>query len=241
MNEREQVVTALGRAGIIDAVAWAWSSAVLRTAQDYDHDTGHDQVWLGLTAHKLFCDRLDRVFHCRKYAVEPGGAAVGLDVLGLGLASGELDAMPALAPGAVVRADVTGSPGWRHDRWHWLISSFPFGGVRKVSWSAKTPAKQRHARSTAAEENTLFSVSELDIREAGVTPLVIAHAVNSDVTESEFHLGRPRLDAGSPWAWLTRLDGRPADGGAKIAPSVPAFGTDAQVQLRTHRRSGTGE
>jgi hypothetical protein len=241
MSERDEVVTALTRSGVLDAVSWAWTSAVRRTRLDYDADTGHDQVWLGLTAHKLFCDRLDRVFHCRKYAVDD--AAVGRDVLALGLASGESDTMPSLSPGAVVRADVTNSPGWRHDRWHWLISSYGYGGLRKVSWSTKTPAKRRHA-GTAAYDDTgaLFSVSDLDLQSSGVMPLVVAHAVNSDATDSEFHLGRPRLDGAGPWAWTHRLDTKPWSPAATITRQPPAFrAPDPRVRLKERRRSGTGE
>lgn len=255
MSEEDRTLSALRRAGVLDAIAWAWTSAARRTRLDFDPDTGHDQVWLGLTAHKLFRDRMDRVFHCGKYSVEPDGQAVGLDVLGAGLQSGELAAMPSIRPGAVVREDLSNSPGWRHRDWHWLISSFDFGNLGRISWPSKTRTKQRAASQFAADDaEALFPLSTLgltrEMADRGV--LMVAHAVNSDATETEAHLGRPRFneDGGAPWIWVRRLDHAPWEGaGSRIRPfeTDPIHSPDgptapdAPVRLRSTRLSGTGE
>ncbi|WP_156758491.1 hypothetical protein [Actinokineospora pegani] len=244
MSEQERVLAVLGGAGVVDAITWAWESAFQRTAKDYDPDTGHDQVWQGLTAHKLFCNRLDRVFHCRDYAVPPGGENVGRDVLGKGLLSGELDAMPSLRPGSVVRADDHSSPGWRFGEWRWLVTSFGFESIDKISWQSKTPTKQRAAARLGSQEEGLFPLPNSAITDS---TLFIAHAINSDATDREAYLGSPRSTehGGRPWHWRLRLGPPPAaTTGGSVWPAVgdqlPEQGvTDADVQLK--RAVGTGE
>ncbi|OLR91417.1 hypothetical protein [Actinokineospora bangkokensis] len=243
-EQRERALAELGRAGVLAAVSWAWATAARRTAMDYDPATGHDQVWLGLTAHKLFCDRLDRVFHCRRYHVDPDGELVGRDVLGDGLLSGELDAMPSVRPGVVLRADDHSSPGWRVDRWRWLVTSFPYEGVDRISWASKTPTKQRAAgRRPPEDQFTLFTLGESEIDDS---VLFIAHAINSDATDSECWLGRPRSTEGGgrPWHWRERLvEPRPREAGRVWpvvgAPTGQRGVSDAEVQLK--RVAGTGE
>ncbi|EWC62074.1 hypothetical protein UO65_2588 [Actinokineospora spheciospongiae] len=245
MSEQDAALAALGRAGVVEAIGWAWSAAARRTALDYDPTTGHDQVWLGLTAHKLFCNRLDRVFHCGDFSVAPDEERVGRDVLGAGLLSGELDTMPSLRPGLVERADDHSSPGWRFDRWSWLITSFPFEGVDRISWQSKTPTKQRAAgRRPSADQISLFSLTEDDIDDS---VLFVAHAINSDATSSEVHLGRPHTTEGGgrPWTWRVRLEPAPLEpGSGMVRPvvgtrAVPQGVSDAEVQLK--RVAGTGE
>ena len=245
MSEQDTALTALRRSGVVDAIRWAWSAAARRTGDDYDPATGHDQVWLGLTAHKLFCDRLDRVFHCRKFSVDPDGELVGRDVLGDGLYSGELDTMPSLRPGLVERADDHSSPGWRFDRWRWLVTSYGFESIDRISWQSKTPTKQRAAgRRPAADQYSLFSLSEADIDDS---VLFIAHAINSDATGSEVYLGKPHTTEGGarPWHWRERLEPMPLEReSGRVwpvvgSPSAPQGVSDAEVQLK--RVAGTGE
>jgi hypothetical protein len=245
MSEQDAALAALHRGGVVDAIRWAWSAAARWTTQDYRPPTGHDQVWLGLTAHKLFCNRLDKVFHCGDYTVAPDEELVGRDVLGDGLLSGELDTMPSLRPGLVLRADDQGSPGWRFDRWRWLITSFTFEGIDKISWQSKTPTKQRAAgRRPAADQFSLFSLSEDDIDDS---VLFVAHAINSDATGSEVWLGRPHTTEGGgrPWTWRQRLEPMPlAPGNGKVWPvsgnqAAPQGVSDAEVQLK--RVVETGE
>ncbi|MFJ2672847.1 hypothetical protein [Streptomyces sp. NPDC087525] len=66
MSEQQDALEDFESSGVLSALVWANASGYRRTMQDYDPDTGHDQGWIGSTAHKLLCDRLDRVFSTGK-------------------------------------------------------------------------------------------------------------------------------------------------------------------------------
>ena len=76
MDEREQVVSHLDRAGVLAAIRWAHRSAYGEVWRDFNPQGGHDQGWVGITAHKLLIDRQDRVFQAERFAVQIGRAHV---------------------------------------------------------------------------------------------------------------------------------------------------------------------
>ena len=104
MSEQEDALDDLGRAGIVAGICWAWHSTVRKVLSDYERATGHDQGWLGYTAHTIFRDRLDRVSSCDRFALgEDVDPSSGVDVVREGLDSVDVDTMPLLAPSLVRR------------------------------------------------------------------------------------------------------------------------------------------
>src|SRR4051794_23150653 len=113
MVEREQVLQDLGEAGVLDVMKWAAKWANDTAWSDYDPDKGHNRTVLGVLAHSILMDRLDRATRCKKYAVDsPDDDADNLDVLFAKLLPVERESMP-IAPDGVARADYRGSPAWR--------------------------------------------------------------------------------------------------------------------------------
>ncbi|MCK9929483.1 hypothetical protein MXD62_20250 [Frankia sp. Mgl5] len=105
MSERVEALHALERLGVLDGICWAWASARRQTVHAFDPRTGHNQSWVVHTALRLFRDRLDRVFSCLDLPVDP---------LVAGLSPWDVQSMPRVTPGVVVRDDLNGSPAW-----HW--------------------------------------------------------------------------------------------------------------------------
>ncbi|PUB32455.1 hypothetical protein C8K30_101981 [Promicromonospora sp. AC04] len=253
MSERDDVIEALGGAGILDAIRWAYDSATLRVLDDYSEDAGHDAVWLGVTRFTLFRDRLDRVFSCGRYAVRAGvDATASLDVVRTALSAREVATMPSIPPHAVVRNDLTGSPGWATADLRWLVASVPPGkGVNNFSWTQASPTKQRVAQqpSTDPDLQTLFDhlapeeqagIEALtDAHLLDLPTLVVAHSLNALTGVRELVLGHPRLNprGGEAWQWSHDLLQSPPPDGGRIRPSTPMPSApdgvpDAPVKLR---------
>ncbi|WP_455353792.1 hypothetical protein [Streptomyces sp. SYSU K217416] len=269
MSEQQDALGDLESSDVLSALSWANASAYRRTMQDYDPDTGHDQGWIGSTAHKLLCDRLDRVFSIGRYAVEsPDAASAGLDAVAAGLAPGEFRKMPIIAPGVVTRSDVNGSPGWRCGEWRFLLASFVYGESDRIPWPEKSPTKRRIASQAKPDgwvdsHPTLPFDEELDpslaaivqaVSEEGddsaATTLVVAHSVERELGIRELYLGRSRLNlkGGEAWYWkhdLLATDfGTPGTGPIPASPG-PRPGTpgvqDAPVRLRREAREGNDD
>ena len=134
MTERTDIIARLAAVGVIDGYQWAYTSAVTRTLADYSEEAGHDAAWLGLTCHTLFCDRLNRVFSCGRYALNPDADATsGLDLVRAELFEHEIETMPPIPAGLVTRADLNQSPGWRFEDLRLLVASAPWGKIDKLA------------------------------------------------------------------------------------------------------------
>src|SRR5690349_17799946 len=106
MDERDQVLTFLTDSGALRGIRWAHGSAYREVWQDYNPAGGHDQGWIGYTAHKYMINRQDRVFQCDQYAAPAGEEAVGRDVLADGIVDRDFQTMPQLKSQVVVRDDL---------------------------------------------------------------------------------------------------------------------------------------
>jgi hypothetical protein len=251
VNEERDVVGNLGDAGVLAGVRWAYRSAVSRTLEDYSEADGHDATWLGITRFTLFRNRLDRVFACERYAVEPPEADSDLDVLYEELSDDDVDAMPRLAPGVVIRSDLNGSPGWAHGQRRFLLASCVFGDLDQLPWPRKSATKQRVAQQPSpdpAPQGSLFDGLAADevgglqaVRAGGhdLDTFVVAHSLDPVSYRSELVIGRPRLNASGGAAWHWRhdlLDLAPVGGGRRTddVPSRvdPSDESDAPVRLR---------
>jgi hypothetical protein len=248
MTEQEDVLQDLDGAGVTSAVRWAVSVAYRRLLEDFEGEAAYDQTWIGLTAHKLVCDRLDRVFGCGAYEHPDGEVDGGLDVLRAGLLPAEIRDMPQVPVGRVIRDDLNGSPGWRLGQWRWLLTSSVYGQVSKLNWAAKRPTKQRVAMQPPPDQLTLpedvlsFAVPDdgTSPPEVGPRTLVVAHAVDVYSHRTQTYLGRSRYnaDGGPPWHWLVPL-GAAALAAVDTSESVSAEARtyvddvdDAPVRLR---------
>jgi hypothetical protein len=177
-----------------------------------------------------------------------------------GLAEGEFERMPRLAPGLVVRANLSQSPGWRCGRWRWLLGTFDYGEIDNISWAKKSPTKQRVASQSDPEQlllpsggdgtfadlfGTVGDLAALDLDGDGVT-LVNAHAIDLTSGGSQMYFGRSsfNLGGGPPWYWKIDLSepGLPG-GGSRVEPvgpkpADPNMVPDAPVRLRSKSTEG---
>lgn len=266
MSEQQDALEDLGSSGVLSALSWANASAYRRTMQDYDPDTGHDQGWVGSTAHRLFCDRLHRVFSTGRHSVDsPEAASAGLDAVAAGLYPGEYRKMPIIAPGVVTWSDLNMSPGWRCGRWRFLLGSFVYGESNRIPWPQKSQTKRLVASQAKPDgwvdshpmlpffEEAAPSLAALvqavseEEDDSEVTTLIVAHSVERELGIRELYLGRSRLNRGGGEAWYWKHDllatefGTPGTGTIPAAPG-PRPGTpgvqDAPVRLRREVREG---
>ncbi|MER7968526.1 hypothetical protein ABTX35_05860 [Streptomyces sp. NPDC096080] len=267
MSEQQDALEDLESSGVLATLTWASASAYRRTMEDYDPDTGHDQGWVGSTAHKLFVDRLHRAFSTGKHGVDsPESASAGLDLVAAGLAPGEHRKMPLITPGTVVWSDLNQSPGWRYGDWRFLLTSFVFGESDRIPWPQKSPTKQRvaaqgkpsgwldphptlwedEAESLAA---TIQALRE-ENAELNATTLIVAHSIERELNIRELYLGRSRLNRGGGDAWYWKHDLLAAEPGTPTSVTIPPSPDprpglsgiqDAPVRLRRQSSEGSGE
>ncbi|MBY8877483.1 hypothetical protein [Actinacidiphila acidipaludis] len=266
MSEQQDALEDLASSDVLVALAWANASAYRRTMEDFDPDTGHDQGWVGSTAHRLFCDRLHRVFSTGRHGVaELSAASEGLDTVAAGLFPGEYEKMPAVVPGEVTWSHLNRSPGWRSGRWRFLLASFVYGESDAIPWSQKSPTKRRVASQAKPEgwldthpmlpfddgdDPSLMAVLQAlaeEPEDSELTTLIVAHSVNLDLGLRELYLGRSRLNRGGGEAWYWKHDllasdfGTPGSGPIPVTPSprpAPSGVQDAPVRLRRAAREG---
>lgn len=253
MDDQPGVVSDLDAAGVLAGIRWAFFAATDRVLADHSDAAGHDATWLGITRFVLFRDRLDRVFACGRYAVPAGSdPAAGLDVLRAELTAEEVAAMPLLAPGLVVRADLNGSPGWAWHEWRWLLASCAPGRIEGLPWSQMSPTKRRIANqhTPTGDQGSLFdhlAAGEVggllaafgDAADSGGETLVVAHSLDPLDGSRELVLGSPRPNSRNTAAWHWRRDLlplEPADhataASGTLSAGVPDDVPDAPVRLR---------
>lgn len=260
MSERDEVLEALGQAGVLSALRWAFGSAAARALEDYSEDAGHDAAWFGYTRFKLFCDRLDRVFSCGRYAVpDDVDGRASLDIVRAELSQADVETMPGVMPRTIVRHDLNQSPGWVAEDVRLLLHSItPGKRSEDLTWPLGRPTKREVAQQPSADvaQQTLFEslgeeevdghalldrTDSLDLR-----TLVVAHGLHPMTGARELVLGHPRLNdaGGRPWHWThDLLPTRPGDG-EHLRPTSPGPAQrqdvpDAPVKLR-RRASESG-
>ncbi|MEE4541178.1 hypothetical protein V2S66_04250 [Streptomyces sp. V4-01] len=267
MSEQQDALEDLESSGVLAALAWADASAYRRTMEDYDPDTGHDQGWVGSTAHKLLVDRLHRAFSTGKHSVDsPESASAGLDLVAAGLAPGEHRKMPLIAPGVVAWSDLNQSPGWRCGEWRILLTSFAYGESNRIPWPQKSPTKQRvasqgkpagwldpHPTLFGDEPDSLAAVIQAlreEDADLNATTLIAAHSIERELGIRELYLGRSRLNRGGGDAWYWKHDLLATDPGTPTVGPIPASPDplpgspsvqDAPVRLRRQSLEGSRE
>ncbi len=247
---------------MLAGVRWAYRAATSRTLEIYSEPDGHDAALLGNLRFTLFRDRLNRVFACDPYDLQPGSAATAhLDLLYAELAQEHISSMPRLAADLVVRADLTGSPGWAIGGRRFLLASCAFGKLDNLPWPRKSQTKQRVARQLQPDpaQSSLFDdVADEEI--VGLEELlaaaysldletfVVAHSLDSVSQDLELVFGRPRLNngGGEAWHWYQDLLTTPPAGGRRQhndspLPAGPDSVPDAPVRLRRREIEHQGD
>jgi hypothetical protein len=251
VSEQQDVIEELD-AGVLAGVRWAYMAATSRTLEIFSEPDGHDAALLGNLRFTLFRDRLDRVFACDRYELQPSSAVTDqLDLLYAELSQNDIQTMPQIAPDLVRRANLTGSPGWAIGERRFLLAACAFGKLDSLPWPRKSPTKQRVARQrqpnpvqpslfdavadeeTAGLEELFTAANRLDL-----DTFVVAHALDSLSGVMELVFGRARLNdgGGEAWHWYQDLlTAPPAEGGhgrhgAPLLP--PDSAPDAPVRLR---------
>lgn len=242
---------------MLAGVRWAYRAATSRTLEIYSEPDGHDAALLGNLRFTLFRDRLDRVFACDPYDLQPGSAPTAhLDLLYAELAQEHISSMPHLAADLVIRADLTGSPGWAMGGRRFLLASCAFGKLDSLPWPRRSQTKQRVARQRQPDpdQGSLFDdVADEEI--AGLEKLlaaatyrldletfVVAHSLDALSQDLELVFGRPRLNngGGEAWHWRQDLLTTPPEGGRRQrtdspSPAGPDSVPDAPVRLRRRK------
>jgi hypothetical protein len=256
VSEQQDVIEDLEASGVLAGIRWAYRAATSRALEIYSEPDGHDAALLGNLRFTLFRDRLDRVFACDPYDLQPGSAATAhIDLLYAELAQEHISSMPHLAPDLVVRSDLTGSPGWAVGGRRFLLASCAFGKLDSLLWARKSLTKQRVARQLQPDplQGTLFDEAA-DEEIAGLVELlasahsldletfVLAHSLNAFSQDMELVFGRPRLNkgGGEAWHWYQDLLTTPPGSGKQqrnggLSPAGPDSVPDAPVRLRRRR------
>ncbi|MBB5957095.1 hypothetical protein FHS29_003688 [Saccharothrix tamanrassetensis] len=247
MTEQQEVLADFGAAGVLAGLRWAYLSATNRALEDYSEADGHDAAWLGNTRFTLFRNRLDRVFHCERYAAPEEDS--GLDELYARLSGRDIDTMPRVEPGVVRRSNLNNSPGWAVGARRFLLAAGEFGKLDELAWARRSTTKQRVAlqREPHPAQPSLFEhlaeeevggLFALSTRSLDLDTYVVAHSLDPVSRQAELILGRARLNAGGgpAWAWRTDVLRMPAAGGSRRTPKPvpvgPDTAPDAPVRLR---------
>ncbi|MEU4804185.1 hypothetical protein [Actinosynnema sp. NPDC023587] len=259
MTEQREVLAEFGSAGVLDGLRWAYQSAITRALEDFSEADGHDAAWLGNTRFTLFRNRLDRVFHCERYAAPDADS--GLDELYARLSGKDIDSMPRVAPGVVQRSNLNNSPGWAVGHRRFLLAAGEYGKLGALAWARRSSTKQRVAlqREAHPAQASLFEHSAeegvgglfaLTSQVLDLDTYVVAHSLDPVSRRAELILGRARLNAGGGPAWAWRVDvlGAPAaDRRAAATPPPTAAdpaadpAPDAPVRLRGRGGLAAGE
>ncbi len=252
MMSQEQLCNQLGETGVLAGIAWAYRSAASRLVEDFSESAGYNATCAGVGLLALFADRLDRVFSCGKYAVDPDQTEdSGLDLLYAELTSDEVATLPKIAAGIVSRSDLNGSAGWRFGGVRWLLASARSGGIDAIEWTGKSPTKQLVARQFGKSEKSpsLFDdyARNVDSDELfvwngdpfDVDTFVVGYSLDLVTYGRELVLGQSRWnpDGTSAWYWTMDLLAGQAPGGARGDAAEHAFVQpdevpDAPVKLR---------
>jgi hypothetical protein len=171
-----------------------------------------------------------------------------------GLAPGEYQRMPQLQLGTVVRDNLNGSPGWLSSGWRILLQSFGGLEIDRIPWPQKSWTKRRVANQPTPDQpmlpmevlelpmalDVLEDLSEQPPADRSIVTLVGAYAIDAVTEDSEFYIGRPRLNqrGGDAWHWRVRLDVDDYNGGERGRFTATPDGSpihtvpDAPVRLR---------
>lgn len=71
MSEQQDVIGDLEAAGVLSGVSWAYRVATSRTLEIFSEADGRNAALLGNLRFTLFRNRLDRVFACDRYELQP--------------------------------------------------------------------------------------------------------------------------------------------------------------------------
>jgi hypothetical protein len=262
VTEQQDVIGDFEVAGALAAIRWAYRATTSRTLDIFSEADGHDAALLGNLRFTLFRDRLDRVFACDRYELQPGRVATDQpDLLYAELSPDDIRTMPQLAPDLVRRADLNGSPGWAIGQRRFLLAACAFGKLDSLPWPRRSPTKQRVAQQPqpnpaqaslfddatngeiAGLEELLAAAYRLDL-----DTFVVAHSLDSLNQDTELVLGRARLNhgGGEAWHWYQDLlTAPPSDGGQRRGdsplPTGPDPVPDAPVRLRRQQGEQPGD
>jgi hypothetical protein len=229
MNEGQEAWDVLAGAGFLHALRDAHEAATRIVFTRLSRSAGFKDRSFGYTSFDVLESQLDRVFRL--------------------VAFGPADTDDPLL-GAVSRANLNGSPGWRYGSYRILLKRYDFGSVDGIRWDQASPTKQAVSKQDYADDPQLaLDLGDHDLpavpgeTSAPIT-LVLAHSASEEPLELELFLGRPRFnaDGGSPWWWrraLTRealgADPRPA----RVEPTMPIWSED-EIDVPLRLRAATG-
>ncbi|MFJ4254106.1 hypothetical protein [Microbacterium sp. NPDC090003] len=253
MITRDEVLQALHRTGAAPGIAWAFDAACEQILEDFTRGAGYGALTAGVGRYEVLADRMDRVFSCGDYEVEPGMEFEGLDIVFDGLSDRVQASMPVISAGTVTRSNLNGSNGWSVGGFRFITHAFDLGEHAKIDWTSATKTVQAVSRQAPGVftpvtllDHMLPAQAREDLAAQDALPLitiptlVLGHALNLTTSERELLLGHSRYndDEGNPWYWTeSLLDGNGGVSGSRPMPGVvppQVDEPDVAVRLRTN-------
>lgn len=246
---RDDVLEALRRTNTVAGLAWAFDVTCEQILEDFTTGSGYGPLTAGVARYEVLADRLDRVFSCGDYEVDPGMESAGLDVLFEGLSERARSTMPVLKAGTVKRSNLNGSNGWSVAAFRFITHAFDVSERSKLDWTRATPTVQAVARQATGTfipatllDQMLPAEAREDLAAQDVLPTVdlptyvLGHALNLGTFERELIIGHSRYndDYGNPWNWTEDLNSG-TDGGSVSRPkpgAIPPRTDEPDVAVR---------
>lgn len=218
---RDEALATLRRTDAAAGVAWAFDSACEQILEDFTGGIGYGPLTAGVARYELVADRLDRVFSCGNYEVEPGMEFEGLDIVFGGLSERAQATMPMVTAGVVTRSNLNGSNGWSVGGFRFITHAFELGQQAGIDWTTATKTVQAVSRQepfgtftpVTLLDQILTAEARVDLAAhdalpfVGIPTLVLGHALDLTTSERELLIGHSRynVDLGNPWHWTQSL------------------------------------
>lgn len=206
----------------IEGIRWATSSAERGVFETFHPAEGHTHRVKGSLKLDLLVDRIDRVFQTGEY-IYSGDLEASTDDSRLyeSLSVTEIDSMPTIKPGTVIRDDLRQSTRWVCGNYCIYPQSFGATDFFDLKWSQlRSKIKQEIARTphrTLDQPGVQLALA-LDLQPpvhtsnptdpSSSTEISVILAYRSVADRIEVGLGVPRYnaDGGSPWHTFIELD-----------------------------------
>lgn len=243
---------------VIPSMQWAIATAGETAAKQFDPATGHTNRLFGHIKRDLIIDRLDRTFQTGEYLYSYDPESANDDSrLYETLSDTEIDSMPKVEPGIVVRDNRRQSTKWRFKRYCIYLHSFGSNEFYDLNWCTQKSAIKREIASTPYKAGGATGTQlALDLDDEFLTAspkftnfstptevsLILAYRSLADSLAVGVGVPRNNTDGGTPWHVFFELDkwtpsGKVGFSGGSSAPPT-RFSKSVAIKENLQRRSG---
>lgn len=244
-------------ASVIEGIRWAASSAERGVFETFHPAEGHTSRVKGSLKRDLIVDRVDRVFQTGEY-IRSGDLDASTDDSRLyeALSVAEIDSMPKVKPGTVIRDDLGQSTRWVSGKYGIYPQSIGANDFSDWKWPqlrskikqeiAKTPQHTVDRPGVQLALNlqpTVHTSNPTDPSSSTEISLILAYRSEADRIEVGLGIPRYNNDGGSPWHVFIELDrwtptnAIVSSGGSPTPPEK--LSKNVAVKKNLQRRSGS--